>query len=314
MAGDENPLVSIFMPCYNQEKYIAEALEGALVQAHDYPNIEIVVGDDGSTDGTVEIIKEYARKYPRLIVPLVDQEHVGITKNCNRILKACRGKYIALTAGDDVLLPGKIAAQVKWMEEDENRVLCGHQVEVFYSDDSRPSYLFPPFQFQLKAGRGCRELIKHGIIFPVGSVMFRADRILNGFDERLDVVSDQLFLIDILRHDGEYGWVKGVLSRYRRHTSNITLDTEKCLRDAAVVYDILEEKYPEYKDAIDFGRAAVVEYQKAMGMIRSGKMIGIVRLLEIFSAYPQIAWFAVIRRLGRSYPIRKLSYLIRDFS
>src|SRR5438128_463489 len=88
-----NPLVSVIVPTYNQLDFIAEALDSVLEQ--DYENLQIVVGDDGSTDGTVEIIRQFAKRYPRRLIPLDGLPHLGITANCNRCLRACNGKYIA---------------------------------------------------------------------------------------------------------------------------------------------------------------------------------------------------------------------------
>ena len=108
-----DPLVSVMLPAYNQEEFVREAIESAADQS--CSNLEVVVSDDGSTDGTVDIILECARKYPGRVIPLVNQPHFGITGNCNRNLKACKGRYIAFSAGDDVFLPGKITKQVEFI-------------------------------------------------------------------------------------------------------------------------------------------------------------------------------------------------------
>src|SRR5579875_3125076 len=131
------PLVSVHLISYNQKDYIGAALSSILDQ--DYQSFEIVAADDGSTDGTAEIILEFAEKYPGKIIPLVGGKNLGITGNCNRALEHCKGKYIAFIGGDDLFLPGKISAQVKWLEADEKRIMCGHQVEVFY-EDGTPSH------------------------------------------------------------------------------------------------------------------------------------------------------------------------------
>ena len=142
------PLVSILIISFNQEAFIEEALKGALEQ--DYENLEVVVADDGSTDRTPDIILSYADRYKGRLVAIVGKPNLGITGNSNRGLSLCKGKYIAFQGGDDVFLPGKISAQVDWMEERDSRVLCGHQVEVFY-ESGAPSHLLLP---NLPSGNG----------------------------------------------------------------------------------------------------------------------------------------------------------------
>lgn len=103
---DAFPLVSVHVITFNQAHLIHETLQSILAQ--DYANIEIIVADDGSTDGTANIISEYANQYPSKIIPLVAGPNLGITGNSNRGLQACKGKYIAFIGGDDLFLPSKI--------------------------------------------------------------------------------------------------------------------------------------------------------------------------------------------------------------
>src|SRR5262245_5236516 len=128
------PLVSVCLPAYNQAAYIDEAIASAVHQ--DYDNLEVICGDDGSTDGTAERIGAWAERYPRRVVPLLGS-HVGMTGNCNRIFARLRGKYVISHAGDDVFLPGKVRTQVDWLEEDERRVMCGHAAEAFDGENGR---------------------------------------------------------------------------------------------------------------------------------------------------------------------------------
>ncbi len=203
-------------------------------------NIEIVVSDDGSTDGTKEIIDDFAAKYPDKIIPLVGGPNLGITGNSNRALSHCRGKYIAFIGGDDIFLPGKISRQVQWMEADDRRVLCGHQVEVFYQD-GRPSHLHTR---RLRSGNGPDSFIRHGPLFCAMSVMVRTSNIpYSGFDPAVSFVSDGLFFIETLIKGGAFGYIKGVYGRYRRHDNNITNQWDRCVDDFVKVLQIIRERY-----------------------------------------------------------------------
>ena len=106
------PLVSVAIITYNQKEYLRECIESILEQ--DYDNIEIVVSDDCSTDGTQEMLKEYDRKYPNKFVLKLSDKNQGITQNSNLAHFACSGKYIAWMGGDDLMLPEKIKKKDLW--------------------------------------------------------------------------------------------------------------------------------------------------------------------------------------------------------
>ncbi len=112
-----NPLVSICMIAYNVEKFIEEALEGALNQKTDFP-FELVIGEDCSKDRTRKICETYAKKYPGLVILLPSDINRGIAGNAVRTWQHCRGKYIAVCDGDDIWIdPYKLSNQVKFLEE-----------------------------------------------------------------------------------------------------------------------------------------------------------------------------------------------------
>lgn len=102
------PLITIGMACYNAEKTMARALDCALAQ--DYPNTEILVVDDCSSDHSVEIIAEYAKKYPR-IKHIRHKENMGFASALNTMLDNFSGEYIAFFDDDDVSLPERLTKQ-----------------------------------------------------------------------------------------------------------------------------------------------------------------------------------------------------------
>jgi glycosyltransferase involved in cell wall biosynthesis len=106
--ANDAPLVSVVMPAYNSARYIAQALDSALEQ--DYPALEIVVVDDGSTDDTVNIVTRYGDK-----VRLLSQKNQGSAAARNFGIREARGKYIAFLDADDAWWPHKIRHQVAAM-------------------------------------------------------------------------------------------------------------------------------------------------------------------------------------------------------
>lgn len=260
------PKVSIEIVTYNQERFIAEAIESALSQ--DYDNLEVVVTDDASTDRTTEFVRHFAAKYPHRFIPVLNPENLGITGNSNAGLRACTGDLVAFMGGDDVLMPGKIAAQVDWFQVAPERVLCGHQVECFYEDLSRPPH---PLTRNLLSGRGAEGLIRHGP-FGATSVMVRANRIPGyGFDEAVKIVSDQLLWIDVIREDGLFGFVPGTFARYRRHDMNVTRDALANLDDVARFLEVVRERYPAFRSAVSYAKTRRLFYDPAVAMLKGGR-------------------------------------------
>ena len=214
------PLVSIVLPCYNQVAFIDDAIRSAVEQ--DYGNLEILCGDDGSTDGTVERIGEWAARYPDRFFPVLGP-HVGVTGNCNRIIQRVRGKYTFGLAGDDLYLPGKVRKQVDWFEEDERRVMCGHAAEAFDGATGRTLYLTTD-ERRLLRGYGAKRYLEDFGLFPdISTALRRSAYPPFGYDERVGVVSVFKLNIDVLASGGEYGYVDGVLARYRVHPNSVTV-------------------------------------------------------------------------------------------
>jgi len=102
-------LISVCIPVWNREKYIGETIESVLAQT--YTGFEIVIVDDGSTDNTKKIIKEYMKKDIR--VRLIEKEHVGATDTFNQTILNAKGDYICILGSDDLWMPTKLEEQVK---------------------------------------------------------------------------------------------------------------------------------------------------------------------------------------------------------
>src|SRR5262245_30502130 len=97
----DEPLVSVVMPCYNARRWVAKAIDSCLAQT--YPNIEVVVVDDGSTDGSVEILEQFGSR-----ILLEKGPNRGACHARNRGIELSRGAYLQFLDADDVSLPEKI--------------------------------------------------------------------------------------------------------------------------------------------------------------------------------------------------------------
>lgn len=111
--SQDQPLISVAMPAYNAEIYIAESIESVLHQ--NYQNFELLIANDGSTDRTLEIIESYEKKDSRIKVFSME-ENVGLVKIRNFINSKAKGKYIALLDSDDLCSSNRFDEQVKILE------------------------------------------------------------------------------------------------------------------------------------------------------------------------------------------------------
>lgn len=122
------PLVSICVMAYNHRAYIAECLDSCLAQT--YKNIEIVVVDDASSDGTGQIVAEYAAKYPQIIRATLLEKNVGISRNTNLTVSKARGEFIAWIGSDDRMHPERVAMQIDFLQRNPDHVAVFSHVRV----------------------------------------------------------------------------------------------------------------------------------------------------------------------------------------
>ena len=147
------PLVSIIIPCYNREKYIAQAIESALSQ--DYTNLEIVISDNCSTDNTLNIIKDYA--YDSRIKINQNDSNIGMIPNFRKATEElAQGKYFIYVCSDDHLINKSfISHAISLINSNDNiSVVWGKNVGIFEGSDKKIFYAMPNFN---------KELYRNGI-------------------------------------------------------------------------------------------------------------------------------------------------------
>jgi glycosyltransferase involved in cell wall biosynthesis len=252
------PKVSVIVPIYNQLPFIRETVDSVLAQ--DHPNIELVLSDDGSTDGTSEVLREYAERDPARVKVVAAERNTGIPGAFNRALDAHTGEYIAWLGGDDVMLPGKLSRQVAVLQARPDAVGCCHDAEVF---DSASGKLYGRFTEVYNGRRGVRDGGVELLLDPVymmlpSTMMVRSSAVGQlRFDPRIRVSNDWLFDIMLFRHHRIVG-LDDVLARYRRHERNYTSQTSDALEDALVVLALADARYPELHRLIRVRRVAAI--------------------------------------------------------
>lgn len=184
----EAPKVSVIIPCYNGAKYLRQAIDSALGQT--YPNVEVVVVNDGSTDESASIAASYGDK-----IVYVEQPNSGLSAARNAGVAAASGEYLTLLDADDVLLPDCIANRVKLLEDPRVGLVAGYfrEIDANGAVQSRVPELrkvgsLPPF----------RQAVRRNWGPPVGwTFRRRAFELCGGFDPLLKSCEDWDFVIRV---------------------------------------------------------------------------------------------------------------------
>lgn len=140
-TSTKTPKVSVCVMTYNQEEYIAQCLQSIVDQKTDF-DFEVIVGDDCSTDGTREIIRKFANKYPDKIKTLLHDKNIGVTNNYKEIHDAATGEYVAHCDGDDYWLPGKLQYQSNLLDKNPEISQCWTCANLV-DDDGKKIGIFP---------------------------------------------------------------------------------------------------------------------------------------------------------------------------
>lgn len=230
------PLVSVIVITYNQRSFIESTLDSIVNQT--YPNFEVVVADDASTDGTSDIVRHYGRTYPNVVRPILATRNGGIAVNSNRALVDCQGEFIATLGGDDLMYPDKLSRQIELMKEYPDCLLCYHLLHdldvgtgaVFGISGSRGPVAVP-----------ASTLVENNP--PASSIMIRrTGRELYRFDERLPVANDRLFAFQNA-YPSTVRRLEEVLGAHRWHDHNVS---RLSVRDDLLrAMDIIEDDHPE---------------------------------------------------------------------
>lgn len=238
MSAGAEPLVSILVPAYNAEATLADTLQSAL--ANSYGNLEVVVVDDGSTDGTYAIAQEFALKDQR--VRAFAQPHRGVSAALNHGLAEVRGEFIARLDSDDLWHPAKIGKQVKLLTADPKVALV--YTFVRYIDGS--GRVLRDAAPQRLAGYALCQCLYQGIVGGGSSVVFRRSALdsIGGYDEALSIWEDLLVHLRVAAV-GAIAFVPEYLTAYRLRATSSSNDRDLALADWRVASRRIEATFPE---------------------------------------------------------------------
>jgi teichuronic acid biosynthesis glycosyltransferase TuaG len=242
------PKVSIIMPAYNAEKYIAASIESVLAQT--YQNWELLIVNDGSTDGTQMLIDEYIRKDNR--IKFFYQQNGKQGKARNLAISNSIGEYLAFLDSDDLWLPEKLTIQLNQISH-LNADLIFSESFVFYDDVLSFKETMGIPKGYLKEKIGIESLIQ-GNCIPVLSVLVKREKVLQvGMfieDPLIANAEDYHLWLKIIMSGGILWGADDVLTLYRVHGSSSTNTDKYANKQLPFMYHSLIKLFPEYKNQI----------------------------------------------------------------
>lgn len=237
---DQNPLVSIIVITYNSAKFVLETLESAKAQT--YHNIELIVSDDCSTDDTVEICRKWIEENKERFVRtelITSDKNTGIPANCNRGVKAAKGEWVKLIAGDDILLKDCILNNLIFSTGNNLITVIFSQMNMYLNNFEAENYFktvpeeYPEFFFgkQISAKEQLNLMLESDRIGFTATCFIKNDVIkkVNGYDEKLKLVEDYPFWIKLLMAGERFYFMPKITINYRIHNSNTFFTNNKYL-------------------------------------------------------------------------------------
>lgn len=214
------PCVSVLMPVYDGERYLEEAIQSILNQT--FRDFELIIINDGSTDGTAPIIERYRRADGR--VRAFEQANHGLAATLNRGLELARGDYVVRMDQDDVSLPDRLAVQTAFMSANRHVGICGTWIETF--DRLNRTVLRLPTD-----DATIRSWLLFESVLPHPSVIMRREALSSAglfYDETCMHAEDYDLWVRASRHTALAN-VPEVLLRYRLHPQQVVrrFETEK---------------------------------------------------------------------------------------
>lgn len=291
----EQPLVSIYMTAYNHERYIAQAIEGVLMQQTDFKYM-LFIGEDCSTDNTREICIEYERKYPKKI-KLICTEKNNMIQNERNVWDACYNcgaKFIATCEGDDYWTdPLKLKKQVDFLESNNDFTFCFAKVDIldelgwnwnnekFLPRLTREVYSIEDFILSdMNMVPTPTLLFKVCIPFPLPEFYYIAK-------------SGDLVLQLLLGDRGKARYFDEVMAVYRNHSGGITKSKENIEKGESALMKLYEDADIYFNNKY---HSVIMKKLKNIAIYRlmrgSREKVGVAKVKHYFKTIPEYYKFS----------------------
>lgn len=297
-------IVSVRCIVFNHEPFLRQCLDGIVMQQTDF-RFEAFVHDDASTDGSADIIREYAERYPDIIKPYFEEENLyskkdGSFRRVTYSRENLRGKYIALCEGDDYWTdPLKLQKQVDYLEAHPDCMLCFTNAIMHWEDGSgKPDRLFAP-DLEERDYLGTETTMTW--ITPTASLVYRRSVLESDYyknkvlaDKRVSFAGD-IPLVLTCCHLGTIHALADVTCVYRRQPNGFMLsaDSNRRILSGDHKYSFYKAFGPEYVESSVF----MSMYYYRLGLKQAKKERAwknyvkiLARIIKVYSQHPYYAW------------------------
>lgn len=239
------PLISVILPVYNAELYLSEAVDSILNQTVN--DFELILIDDGSTDGSLSIAQAYAKQDERVV--LISQPNMGLVETLNKGISLAKGRYIARMDADDISLENRFEEQVKLLEEGYD--LCGCHFHLVTESGKLNNSLVVSTDSEFQS-----VILTRAVPFAHGSVMMRKSFLLeNDLEYCLGEYSsaeDYYLWINCFKHGAKIGNVDKYLFLYRDFELSLSkVNSKKNIKDAqSISRKFIKENYKKIEGDI----------------------------------------------------------------
>ncbi|KII30161.1 MULTISPECIES: glycosyltransferase family 2 protein [Pseudomonas] len=208
------PLVSIVAPCYNAEKYLEEAIQSIFGQ--EYPNFEVIVVDDGSTDNSVALLKQLQKTYD---FQLYTQPNQGVSAALNHGLRYAKGDYVSTPDLDDIMLPQSLRIRVDYLNPRPN-VGCVGALIIYMDSDGKTIKQQQRDQIRTY---NFDQILSQAVVIGAPVALYRMSAMRSaGFYAPHLRVQDFQMTLRIARLGYEVHELPVCVTRYRRHPNNLS--------------------------------------------------------------------------------------------
>lgn len=250
MSEKPAPLVSVAMRTYQHAPYVAQAIESVLIQEAPF-EVELVVGEDCSADGTREIVEHYAERYPQRVRTVLPAENVGHGEILRRVLDATRGSFVAYLDGDDYWTStAKLRRQVEYLEGHPQCAECFHDASLVHDAAATPSGLTTPALAE--SGFALADILTECFV-PSPAMMFRRAILAELPDWSFDSAWIDWLIHIRCAERGPLGYIPEPLAAYRVHEGGMfsALDRIGQIEEDLRFYEQLRPELPGQADLVE---------------------------------------------------------------
>lgn len=297
MQKSNDPLVSFIAVCFNHKPYIADCINSLVKQS--YQNKEIIVYDNGSTDGSLEELQQLQRRYG---FKLICQENIGQSRTVNKAIHEAKGKYISFISTDDIWTLDKIEITVNFLENcDQQIAVCGgNAITIDHNGKIFRKQTFSEYHELI-----FDDVFLYGRIIPALTSLIRREAIIQvgGVSEK-QTGEDTPMWLRLTYHGYRIAFLNNLLGFYRHHDKNITHQRENIVEEIKMIYQDYSH-LPTYEKALSnkffrtFSRYSKIDKRYSFRFLKYVKFKHLTSKEIVYSLIFLFMPYGLIRRITR---------------